>query len=244
MTSISVVIPALNDAALLRSCLAALALQSRRAHEIIVVDNGSVDATVEVAQVAGALVLRQPVRGIFAASALGYDAATGDIIARLDADSVPAADWIATIERELGQAPSLSAISGPARFYGGNRFWRWFGATVYVPSYYSLMRLLTGHAAVFGSNFAMHREVWAGVRSSVHLDDPELHDDMDLSLQLLPEMTVLYVPALTVSVSARPFASVGAMAKRIRWGRRTMALGAAERSYRGRRSDYRRLHPR
>src|SRR6266436_4982028 len=99
MASISVVIPALNDASMLKVCLAALASQRRAADEIIVVDNGSSDDTAEVARAAGALVLTELRRGIYPATSTGYDAATGDIIARLDADSIPGPDWLERIER-------------------------------------------------------------------------------------------------------------------------------------------------
>lgn len=47
--SISVVIPCLNDADLLRRCLVSLAAQEVPADEIIVVDNGSTDDSIEVA---------------------------------------------------------------------------------------------------------------------------------------------------------------------------------------------------
>ena len=244
MTSISVVIPALNDAELLRTCLEALRQQNRPADEIIVVDNGSEDATAAVARAAGVTVLTQPIRGIFVASALGYNAAASDIIARLDADSIPAPDWLEVVERELDRGPSLSAITGPASFYGGPAVWRWFGEHIYIPSYYLLMKRLTGHTAVFGSNFAMHREVWESVRASVDLSDPELHDDMHLTIQLGPEVTVRYVSGLSVGVSARPFSSIGAIAQRVRWGRHTIRRGAMERRYSSRRAEFRRLHPR
>jgi len=43
-----VVIPVLDDAAALRRCLAAIAAQTRRTDEIVVVDNGSSDDTAGV----------------------------------------------------------------------------------------------------------------------------------------------------------------------------------------------------
>src|SRR4029453_8593816 len=54
MGTISVIVPSLNDADFLAVCLDALANQTRRADEVIVVDNGSTDATAEVAAAAGA----------------------------------------------------------------------------------------------------------------------------------------------------------------------------------------------
>jgi hypothetical protein len=55
MSTISVVIPTRNDAHMLSVCLAALARQSRRADEVIVVDNGSTDNTAAILEAAGPL---------------------------------------------------------------------------------------------------------------------------------------------------------------------------------------------
>ncbi|WP_431220768.1 glycosyltransferase [Leifsonia xyli] len=105
MPTVSVVIPVLDDSAMLARCLADLAAQLRPADEIVVVDNGSADDTVAVARAAGVRVIEQRLRGIWPAAAAGYDAATGDIIARLDADSRPPADWLLHLEAELVDSP-------------------------------------------------------------------------------------------------------------------------------------------
>ncbi|HQG71141.1 MAG TPA: glycosyltransferase family A protein, partial [Rhodoglobus sp.] len=118
MTRVSVVIPALNDSPMLANCLRALAAQTRLADEIIVVDNGSTDDTAAVALAAGALVIEEPLRGIFPATAAGFDAATGDLLARLDADSVPPADWLQRVVTAFEDDPDLAALSGPGDFYG------------------------------------------------------------------------------------------------------------------------------
>ena len=99
--TVSVVIPVRDDAVPLAACLEALAAQTRPAEEIVVVDNASSDDSADIARAAGARVVFCGERGIPAAAAAGYDAATGEVILRLDADSLPAPGWIAHMTAAL-----------------------------------------------------------------------------------------------------------------------------------------------
>jgi glycosyltransferase involved in cell wall biosynthesis len=82
--SISVVIPALNEEASIAVVLAAIPLDA--VGEIVVVDGGSSDRTVEIAQAGGARVICEPRRGYGRACAAGVVAVESDVIVFLDAD--------------------------------------------------------------------------------------------------------------------------------------------------------------
>ena len=83
---ISVVIPALNEARNL-PCLLAVLAHETATHEVIVVDGGSHDMTVDEARRFDVLVLEtQPGRGM--QLQCGADLATGDVLLFLHADSV------------------------------------------------------------------------------------------------------------------------------------------------------------
>jgi glycosyltransferase involved in cell wall biosynthesis len=88
--TISVVIPAYNAGSLIGETLDSVLAQSRPAHEIIVVDDGSTDDTAEVVRRYGDAVryLRQEKQGLSSARNAGIHAATGDWIALLDSDDV------------------------------------------------------------------------------------------------------------------------------------------------------------
>ena len=229
MTTISVVIPAWNDAAFLEDALAALARQQRPADEVIVVDNASTDATASVAAAAGVRVIHEPRRGIWPAAAAGYDAASGTVIARLDADSVPPDDWLQRIATAF-ENRDLDAISGPGRFYDCGKLTAFLGEKLYIGGYFWSMRGWLTHPPLFGSNFAMTSELWRVVRGQVHRTRTDIHDDMDLSLHLGLEATIRYDALLWVGISARPFTSWASFWRRTRWAAGTLKLHYPEAS--------------
>lgn len=208
------VIPSRNDADMLSSCLAMLKKQTRPADEIIVIDNSSTDHTAAVCEAAGVRRIQVSLPGIAACTAAGFDAATSDILARLDTDSRPPADWLQRIESVLERKGPLSAVTGPAYFYGANRLSCWIGRHVFLASYFLAVGLLLGHPPVFGSNFALRSPAWERIRQAVIRDNPMLHDDFDISYHFRPDMSVTYDPTLQVGISARPLANLQAMRSR------------------------------
>lgn len=96
---ISVVIPTLNSAALLDSTIESV----RDADEIIVVDGGSTDATLAIAQSRGALTAASP-RGRGVQLSKGAKMATGDWLLFLHSDTGLAPHWKAEVVRFAAQA--------------------------------------------------------------------------------------------------------------------------------------------
>ena len=84
--SVSVIIPAFNEAVVIGQVIGALR-SAATWHEIIVVDDGSTDGTSEVARAAGALVATHPYnKGNGASVKTGLRRATGEFILIIDAD--------------------------------------------------------------------------------------------------------------------------------------------------------------
>ena len=122
---LSVVIPALNEERHLGQLLADLQHQSRRPDEIILVDAGSSDATVQIANQLQAVVLHgEP--PVACGRNLGGFSATGDLIIFLDADTrLPETfleDFASEVERRCldiacphylpyGSTPTIRAIN-------------------------------------------------------------------------------------------------------------------------------------
>jgi glycosyltransferase involved in cell wall biosynthesis len=110
----SVVVCSLNGERHLGRCLAALAAQTHDAYEVVVVDDGSIDATGAIAEAAGVRVERHPSpRGLSAARNAGIRASRGTIVAFTDDDCEPAPNWLVELERTYGgPGGSLTAVAG------------------------------------------------------------------------------------------------------------------------------------
>ncbi|MCC3298915.1 glycosyltransferase family A protein [Arthrobacter caoxuetaonis] len=228
MATITVVIPSRNDAPFLARCLEALSHQTRPPDETLVVDNGSTDNTAAVCEAAGVRRITEDVPGIAAATACGFDAASGDVLARLDADSVPPADWLERMEILLGATGELTAVTGPGDFYGGNRLTRWIAEHMYIAGYRWSMNLLLGHPPLFGSNFAMRASMWKRLSESVKRSDERIHDDLDISYHVAPDMDVVWDDSLRVGVSARPLESWKGLGRRLSMAWHTFRAEFAE----------------
>lgn len=124
--SYSVVIPARNAEPTLPAVLDALGAQKPAPVEVIVVDDGSTDATAAVARERGARVVAPGARR-FAGGArnAGWDAAGGDLVVFLDADAVPGPGWGAGIARAAREFPG--ALIGCARTFTADTAWGWVG---------------------------------------------------------------------------------------------------------------------
>lgn len=101
---ISVIIPIFNAGAYIGTCIASLLKQTYEAFELILVDDGSTDATPSVLaayqrQDPRIRVLRQENSGVSAARNRGLDCATGAYIAFVDADDFVAADYLERLYR-------------------------------------------------------------------------------------------------------------------------------------------------
>jgi mycofactocin glycosyltransferase len=116
---VSIVIPTLNAAAFLRGCLGSIPAECE---ELLVVDGGSVDETVELAEEAGATVVHT-VGTVAAARATGIMQATKPWVLLLDSDVILPEDGVTTLLREV-QARSLTALQ--ARLHSistGSGYW-------------------------------------------------------------------------------------------------------------------------
>lgn len=185
-TTVSVVIPAYNEQKVIETCLRALTDQTHPADEIIIVDNNSSDDTVALASTfPGVRVVSESQQGITYARTTGFDAATMDVIARIDADTVVSPNWVETLRSEFDTHPDVDALAGNAAVYEfspGRRFW----ATWWYRNFRRWHEKSIGVSPMmYGYNCALRRVAWADIRSIVSFDDQVISEDVDVTISLL-----------------------------------------------------------
>src|SRR6478752_2267405 len=111
--TVSVVIPCRNAARTVGAAVRSARAQTLAPREVVVVDDGSTDDSVAVAEAAGARVIRA-VRRANAGGArnLGIEATMGEFIAFMDADVEVGADWLALAAAALAAKPTVAAVGG------------------------------------------------------------------------------------------------------------------------------------
>lgn len=113
---VSFLIPVRDDEARLRRCLASIRRNGypEDRYEIVVVDNGSTDRSVEVAKVMGARVILAPGLRVTALRNRAAAAARGEVLAFVDADHEIPEGWAEHMIRTL-QLPGVGATGSTYR---------------------------------------------------------------------------------------------------------------------------------
>jgi glycosyltransferase involved in cell wall biosynthesis len=196
MPRVSVVMPVFNAATTVERAVASIGAQTWRDWELIAVDDGSSDGTGEILgrcarEDARVRVLRRSHRGVALTANVGLEAATGELVARMDADDVAhperLAEQVSLLEREptVGMASCLVDFGGDRvarEGYALHVDWlnglvvpeeialnRFVEAPVANPSVLFRRELVERHGAFRDGDFPEDYELWlrwldAGVR--------------------------------------------------------------------------------
>lgn len=192
LSSISVIIPTHNRAHLLPRALDSVLNQTKRAEEIVVVDDGSTDDTSDLIQsnYPEVITLHQSNRGVSAARNRGIREASGEWLAFLDSDD----EWLADkLERQmaaLGEHPETKVCHT-------DEIWIRCGRRVNPMKKHAkhggwIFRKCLALCCISPSSVLIHRSVF----SDVGQFDESLPacEDYDLWLRVTARYPVLYLP--------------------------------------------------
>jgi len=198
--TVSIVIPVYNEEAYLAACLDAIAAQTVRPLEVIVVDNNSTDRSVAIARrYPFVRVVRESRQGVVLARNAGFNAARGDIIARIDADTHLQRDWVAQLGVLVQEYPAARAFVGACTYRDVPMAELVTKAQAWL--YHGLQKRIAGTQILWGSNMAIRQTDWRHVADEcgTRLD---IDEDIDLSLRLMKQQKqIIRVTSLRATVS-------------------------------------------
>jgi glycosyltransferase involved in cell wall biosynthesis len=199
--TLSIVIPVYNEENYIKACLDSIEHQSERPNEVIVVDNNSTDKTAQIASSYGFVTLLHEKRQHQSfAQIKGFNNSRGDIIARIDADTILAQDWVKNIKKHFVSCKESVAVTGPADFY--DVCLRKFAQSFFHIYHFFLASKLANHGMMWGTNCAFRSSVWGKVKKNL-TTQCDIWEDYDLSFGLAKHGRIDYCNNIKVGCSLR-----------------------------------------
>lgn len=119
----SVIIPVFNEEKVIKDCLESLMKQSYKNMELIVVDDGSIDKSVEIARRFNIKFFHQSHLGPGKARNLGAKYSTGEILIFIDADMVFDKDFIKELIKPIIRGMTVGTFSKEEYVFNKDNLW-------------------------------------------------------------------------------------------------------------------------
>lgn len=203
---VSIIIPTLNEAATLGRTLRQLQVLDPPALEVLVVDGGSDDSTIEIAAAAGATILRSSQAGRSIQMNQGAAAASGEIFCFLHADTLVPDDLVAVISSTLSDqrvagGGFIALMTGTQKTWWGTSLHNYL-KTYYAPLLFRPHLFWRGLRLLFGDQVIFCR---SQVFRNCGGFDPTLSimEEADLCLKLVQSGRVQLVNRVVLSSDRR-----------------------------------------
>ena len=180
--SVSIIIPVFNEEDYIGPCLDAIKAQSVKPLEVIIVDNNCTDATISIAkQYPFVRVVKEPIQGRTVSRNRGFNAARGDILGRIDADSIIMKDWVKRVQANFTD-PSVGGVTGPGltRTIVGIKIY----STIWSRLYFMTVQSLHGIISTWGANMAVRKTAWQEIKGITAPNGSRVHEDQDVAYAL------------------------------------------------------------
>lgn len=215
MKNISIIIPAYNEEKYLPKTLTAI---NKLHHpdfsfETIVVDSESQDKTSEIAKSLGARIVKCKKISPGWARNIGIKNAKNEIIACIDADTIPDKNWLENIHSYFKDDPNLIGLTGIVLSLEKSFFLRLiflFFSYVFYPLNY-----LLGKTIFQGQNFALKKDFFfksGGLKPHIHSAE-----DADLGARMGKLGKVIFAKNVVVYTSSRRRKEKPSLRMLLRW---------------------------
>ncbi|HEX6461962.1 MAG TPA: glycosyltransferase family 2 protein [Candidatus Saccharimonadales bacterium] len=184
--TVTIIIPAYNEAASLRACLDSCLLQTTMPDEILVIDNNSTDDTYAIAeeyrQKHPKLIklLKQPKQGLIPTRDFGFDQAKSEVLGRIDADSRLEPEWVAAL-KDIFKDNTIMAATGPSYFYDSPPSFKKIASDIHRFITHHINERIAGHKMLWGSNMALRKSAWQTIKPHT-CSVKDIIEDLDLAI--------------------------------------------------------------
>jgi peptidoglycan-N-acetylglucosamine deacetylase len=222
--AVAVLVPAFNEEKVIVRTVKSVLHSHYPKFRVIVIDDGSVDKTVEVTRAAFAeeiasgkvTVLTKPNAGKAAALNYGLEQVTEEIFVGIDADTIIAPSALAHLVPNFAD-PKIGAIAGNAKVGNRVNLWTRWQALEYITSQNFERRALDVFGAVTVVPGAIGAWRTEAVRAEGGYQTDTVAEDADLTMRLLRRGYRVEYDDRALAFTEAPTTASGLMRQRFRW---------------------------
>lgn len=196
---VSVVLLTKNSVATVRKSLDSVFQQTRKPDEVVVVDGGSTDGTLEVVRQYPVRLVLEHGLGFGHARNLGVKTAEGDLVFFIDSDCYGDPHWIEKILPHFHD-PEIAGVTGQTRLWNASddvaRFLAYVGGRMNMPTQHAYVKIAPT------MNLALRRNV---VLKAGGFDETLVRcEDTELTYRVTKQYKILYEPEAVVWFRGSP----------------------------------------
>jgi len=222
--AVAVLIPAYNEAKVIERTVGSVLDSDYKNLRVIVIDDGSTDATLEVTRTAfqneiaagRVMVLTKPNSGKADALNFGLEQVTEELFVGIDADTLVAPDAISKLVPHFSN-PRVAAMAGNAKVGNRVNLWTRWQALEYITSQNFERRALNTLNAVSVVPGAIGAWRTAPVRAAGGYQHDTVAEDADLTMALLQAGYWVNYEDRALAYTEAPTKARGLMRQRFRW---------------------------
>ncbi len=184
--TVTIIIPAYNEADSIAACLDSCLSQTVMPDEILVVDNNSTDETYAIVKKYQKehprliRLLKQSEQGLIPTRNFGFDQAKSEVLGRIDADSRLEPEWVAAL-KDIFKDKNIMAATGPSYFYDSPPSFKKIASDIHRFITHQVNERIAGHKMLWGSNMALRKGAWQRIKANT-CSTKDIIEDLDLAI--------------------------------------------------------------